>query len=134
MAKEKSKLIEKLDGVFSQYIRLRDSNQNGYCRCITCNKIDYWKDMQNGHFIPRQHMSTRFDERNCNVQCNTCNVGLRGNLEVYATSLKQKYGDTIVDDLTRKKNETVHYSIPELKDLIKDYSSKVRNLKKEKEV
>ncbi len=134
MAKEKSKLIEKLDGVFSQYIRLRDSNQDGYCYCITCNKIDYWKDMQNGHFIPRQHMSTRFDERNCNVQCNTCNVGLRGNLEVYATMLKKKYGDSIVDDLTLKKNEAAHYSIPEIEEMIKEYSSKVKNLKKEKSV
>ena len=33
---KRKNLIKKLDAVFSKYIRLRDADQEGYCRCATC--------------------------------------------------------------------------------------------------
>lgn len=35
---------DKLDRIFSEYIRLRDADNNGYIRCISCGKIVFWKD------------------------------------------------------------------------------------------
>lgn len=61
-----------LDRWFSLYIRLRDSDANGYSRCISCGKPVYWKEADCGHFINRRHMNTRYDERNCNLQCRNC--------------------------------------------------------------
>lgn len=37
-------LQQRLDRIFSEYIRLRDFDFNGYCQCISCVKINYWKD------------------------------------------------------------------------------------------
>jgi len=46
------KAVDALDSIFSKYIRLRDSDKNGYCKCVTCPKTGFWtKDgMQAGHF------------------------------------------------------------------------------------
>ena len=71
MAKKltRSKLVKKLDAVFSQYIRLKDADEFGNATCFTCGKVDHWKKLQNGHFQSRKHYATRWDEMNCQVQC-----------------------------------------------------------------
>ncbi len=33
-----TKLKKKLDKIFSEYIRKRDSDYKGYCKCISCSK------------------------------------------------------------------------------------------------
>ena len=65
----RSKLVKKLDTVFSQYIRRSNADNNGYCTCVTCNKTFHWKEIQAGHFMSRKHYSTRWDERNVKTQC-----------------------------------------------------------------
>mgnify|MGYP003665460414 CR=1 FL=1 len=75
MAKKlsRTKLIKKLDTVFSQYIRQRDA-ENEIATCFTCGKKAHWKKLQNGHFQSRRFYATRWDEMNCQVQCAGCNV------------------------------------------------------------
>ena len=68
-----SKLKKDYDKWFSIYIRIRDS-ENGNSICFTCNKIDHYKKLQNGHFQSRRHNSTRWDLKNCQVQCVKCNM------------------------------------------------------------
>jgi hypothetical protein len=69
----RSKLIKKLDKVFSLYIRLRFA-KNEIAQCFTCGKKDHYKRLQCGHFQSRKYYSTRWDEINCQVQCAGCNV------------------------------------------------------------
>lgn len=38
---KKPDLKAKLDKIFSEYIRLRDADNNGMVRCISCMKIDH---------------------------------------------------------------------------------------------
>lgn len=129
----KATLIKKLDKVFSQYIRLRDSDTNGYCRCISCGKIHYWKEIQNGHYMSRRYLSTRFDEMNCNAQCVACNIFNQGNIQMYRQNLIKKIGDKNVDYLEYKaKGVTAHYSTFELEQLIKYYNVLVKKLSEEK--
>ncbi|KGF32921.1 recombination protein NinG [Hoylesella buccalis] len=129
----KATLIKKLDKVFSQYIRLRDSDTNGYCRCISCCKIHYWKEIQNGHYMSRRYLSTRFDEMNCNAQCVACNIFNQGNIQMYRQNLINKIGEKNVDYLEYKaKGVTVHYSTFELEQLIKYYTVLVKKLSEEK--
>lgn len=66
-----SKLKKKADTLFSQYIRLKNSDWRGYCQCYTCGKIDHYKKMQCGHYEKRGNNATRYDEENCRVQCLT---------------------------------------------------------------
>lgn len=121
-----------LDRWFSLYIRLRDSDANGFGRCISCGKIIHWKKAHNGHFINRQHMNLRFDERNCNLQCPKCNTYDEGNNVGYEEGLIKKYGEGIIKELRLKKTFYKKYSDFEYKELIKYYKQKVKDLEKQK--
>lgn len=126
-------LIKKLDEVFSKFIRLRDSDANGYCRCISCGRVHYWKDIQNGHYMSRRYLSTRFDEMNCNAQCVACNIFNQGNIQMYRRNLIKKIGEKNVDYLEYKaKGTTKHYSVFELQELVKYYTILVNKLSEEK--
>ena len=129
--KKKPDLVAKLDKVFSRYIRLRDAMPNGYFRCISCNEIKPFEQADCGHYINRQHMSTRFDEMNCNAQCRKCNRFMEGNMSGYRRGLVAKYGEQRVLLLESKKNQTRKYSDFEYAELIKYY--KVLNVKLRKE-
>jgi len=75
-----STLKNKLDRLFSQYIRLRDADENGYCHCCTCGKTLHWKEMTAGHFISRSVLATRYEETNVHAQCMCpCNAKHMGN-------------------------------------------------------
>lgn len=43
--------------------------------------------MQNGHWIPRNNLATRFSEENCRPQCVGCNMFQRGRPDVFAVNL-----------------------------------------------
>ena len=77
--KKKPDLKARLDKEFSLFIRLRDSS-GGYFKCISCGQIKPFEQADCGHYINRQHMSTRFDEMNCNAQCRKCNRFMEGNM------------------------------------------------------
>lgn len=130
--KKKPDLKAKLDRVFSIYIRLRDSDNNGYVRCISCGKIVHWKDIHCGHFVNRGHMSTRFNEKNCNGQCLGCNSFDEGNNIGYTRGLIKKYGPGIIDELEILKHQESHLSEFEYKVLIDHYSKKVKELHENK--
>lgn len=121
-----------LDRIFSEFIRRRDADKDGYVRCYCCGKILHWKQSQNMHFIPRQHMATRFDEVNCHAGCVKCNYYDNGNIEQYTIHLKRDFGDDIVERLTLKKNIGRKISEFEYKELIKYYKNEIKKLKSEK--
>ena len=124
----KPDLISKLDRVFSEFIRLRDS-KNGYFKCISCGRILPYEQADCGHYINRQHMSLRFNEKNCNAQCRKCNRFDEGNIQGYRRGLIKKYGEKIVTLLEYQKNETKQYSSFELEVLIKYYQSKIKEMR-----
>lgn len=125
-------LVKKLDTIFSLFIRLRDSDSGGYCRCISCGSVHFWKDMHNGHFVNRGHMSTRFDEKNCNAQCMKCNMFDEGNNIGYIKGLIRKYGIRVIEELELKKHSLCSLSTFEYEILIKHYSDEVKKLRAEK--
>ena len=104
MAK-KANLKAKLDAVFSQYIRLRDARKDGTFRCISCNRGLPFDQADCGHYINRQHMATRFSEKNCNAQCRSCNRFDEGNMQGYRRGLIAKYGEPTVLLLESMKNQ-----------------------------
>ena len=81
---QRKKLVDKLDKVFSVYIRRRYA-ENDIAECFTCGKQDHWKKLQNGHFQSRKHYATRWHEENCQVQCAGCNVFRYGEQYKFAT-------------------------------------------------
>jgi len=123
-------LIKKLDNIFSKYIRLRDADENGICRCITCGTPHHWKSCDNGHFIKRQYMSTRFHECNCHAQCRECNWLQQGVDAKYEQAILNKYGETQLLKLKWMKGQVKKWSRFELEQMIKEYTGKVNQLVK----
>lgn len=133
-SKSKPNLVKKLDRLFSLYIRLRDAMPNGYVRCISCGKIKTFDDVDCGHFYSRTHMSTRFDEDNCNAECKFCNRFSADHLIAYQTNLIRKIGISRFEKLGLKAKYTCHWLDSELEDRIKYYSQKVNELSREKAI
>ena len=123
-----TKLKKKLDTVFSIFIRLKDADENGYNYCYTCNKRDYYKYLQNGHFISRKYLATRFDEQNCKPQCPACNVFRYG--EQY--KFGQKLGKKLAEHLQLKSRGTVKIMAVEYLEKIAYYKAAVDKLIKAK--
>lgn len=131
--KKKTNLKAKLDKVFSEYIRLKNANDIGFCRCVTCGKYYHWSKIQNGHYMSRRYMSTRYSEMNCHPQCMPCNVMQHGNIPQYRMWLVKEYGEEKVRQLeTTALAQTVKFSDWEYKNLIDYYTKLVKALKYQK--
>ena len=123
----RSKLVKKLDAVFSQYIRLKNS-VDGYATCFTCGKKDHWKKLQNGHFQSRKHYATRWDEQNCQVQCAGCNVFRYGEQFLFAKYLDKRFYAGLSDELYIKAKQIVKYTNSEIEDMILKYKNLVDSM------
>ena len=133
MKKTISKLKKELDKWFSLYIRLREANEYGFCQCFTCGVVRHYKDgMQNGHFQSRKHLSTRFDEDNCQVQCIKCNMFSQGEQFKFGLNLDAKHGEGFAEELEFLARTTFKISRPEYEEKITYYKDLVNNLKEEK--
>lgn len=113
-----AKLKKDADKYWSQYIRLRDS-QDGMCECITCGVQKPIKEMQCGHFVRRSVNKLRYNELNTNAQCVGCNMFKAGELYLYGKALDLKYGDGTADDLQAQRFDTHKLTIQELEEIIK---------------
>lgn len=120
---------ETLDRIFSEFIRIRDSDSNGIIRCISCGKIVAWKESDCGHYINRKHNSTRYDEKNCNAQCRSCNRFDEGNIQGYRKGLIAKYGEYAVKILEMKKYNVCKMGQLEINVLGDEYKLKLKALK-----
>ena len=129
---QKTNLKDKLDRVFSQYIRLRDMLPGNVFQCISCGRIKPMSQADCGHYINRQHMSTRFSEVNSNAQCRSCHRVDEGNMSGYRAGLVRKHGETKVLLLESQKYETRKYTEFEYKALIEHYKKEVKRLLQEK--
>ena len=122
-AKTKSQLVKDLDTVFSKYIRYSKAT-NGYCTCITCDREYEVKKIHCGHFMSRQYMSTRWDERNVAPQCYGCNVMQQG--KQFEFSLK--IGKELSEELYLLTKQTKKWSLDEIKDMIEQYKDKLKDI------
>lgn len=114
---------------FSIRIRQRDSDENGMIKCISCDRVDHWRKMQAGHFIPASvSLALRFDERNVNGQCGPCNLYDKRSIHRYALSMIKKYGPTILEDLDVKRREGQGFKIsePTYREMLERYKALVK--------
>lgn len=109
--------------LFSKCVRMKGADEEGMTRCYTCNEIFHWKKLQAGHF---HHRRLDFDKRNVHKQCPQCNKWKRGNLAIYGTKLAAELGVDGVKQLLLDAN-TKLYSIPELRQIIKECNEELEN-------
>lgn len=119
---------DKLWKAFSIYIRTRDADENGMCKCFTCGFVNHWKKMDCGHGIPRQYKSTKYDEKNNQVQCKRCNGFEGGKREVFKVEMDKKYGPGTWDLMVLKSKEVCRRGKFEIEALTKFYREKIRSI------
>lgn len=90
--------IRTLDGLFSNYIRDRDT-RGGMGKCYTCGKILPREKLQCGHYIGRQHYATRWEPDNCRAQCVYCNCWNEGEKGIFRARLVQEVGENRVGSM-----------------------------------
>ncbi len=107
----------------NKFVRLRDKDKN----CISCNQPLIGK-FDAGHFFPATKASTRFDLRNISGQCVFCNRHKHGNLYQYHIRLLTKIGLKEFEDLERQSKKMKKWEKDELKDIIKLYKQKCKEI------
>jgi len=117
-----AKLKRDLDKAFSRFIRLRACDGCNRGVCVTCGAIVDYSEANAGHFIPRQHLAIRYDERNVHLQCVRCNKWMHGNLINYTLYMQNRYGQEVVDELMRLKRTTVKMTRDDYNTLLEKYS------------
>ena len=116
------------DKWFSEFIRLRDSDERGMVTCVTCSHRNHWRQLQNGHWITRGHEATRYDERNCNCQCRGCNYNGGQHLK-HATAIQRKYGGAVKAELELKGRMPCRRTLADYKFLADSYRARVERIK-----
>lgn len=130
-----SKLKKELDKWFSLYIRLQSATLEGAVICATCNKVSHYKvGMQCGHFQSRRHHSTRWDEKNCAVQCISCNCFSQGEQFKFSIYIDSKYGEGTSEELQLKARQPFKMMRIDYEEKITYYKSLVEKLKQEKNI
>jgi hypothetical protein len=125
-------LIKEADKWFSLYIRLRDSNKDGCAKCTTCDYRGYFKEMDNGHFLSRSYLSTRYNPKNCGIQCKGCNAFKGGQQFLFAKVIDKKYGDGTADLLVLESRQICKRTKADYQNLIFHYKEKAKQLATEK--
>lgn len=103
--------IDKLDQVFSLYIRMRDSKAYHFqkFRCISCGDVKDFEQMDCGHFVSRNAMVIRWNTDNCNGECRKCNRLQGDHLLNYRKNLIIKLGQDSI------KNSVLAQALPDNK-------------------
>lgn len=124
-----SGLIEDADTIFSKWLRLNDADKDGYLHCFICDAYIRWQDAQCMHYIKRgASLFLRHDIRNCKSGCLTCNMLKDGNYIAYANKLELQ-NPGITEILYQEGNLPYHPSKEELRNLISEYTIKLKQLK-----
>ena len=134
MAKKTSaKLKKELDKLVSEYVRRSNADHRGMVKCFTCQKQYHWKRIQNGHFISRIHLNTRFDydttkPSNCMPQCYRCNINLSGNQWQYARKLNEKFGEGTAEQIELRSKQTIKMGVVDYELAIEEIKKKLTEL------
>jgi len=135
MAAKKKKPIGKLvDHIATRLqllVRLKASDDSGFCNCVTCGKFGNYKDMQGGHFIPRGTSFTKLMEENIHPQCAGCNgFGMKyGDAEKhYTLYMQDMYGRDFVENLlAEKRAKRAHkWNRCELDDMLVEINKQIK--------
>ncbi len=123
--KSQSQLRKELDRIFSLYIRHKYA-KNGQVQCYTCPNIRPIAGIQNGHFVSRLYLATRYSEDNCRPQCVGCNVYGKGKTATFGANLERDCGAETVSHLFREA-QTIFKDFP-YAEKIKEYKEKLAHL------
>lgn len=124
--KSRSEWLKNLQEVFNKFIRLRDKD----LPCISCGRF-HQGQWHAGHYkTVGGNPELRFNEDNVHRQCSACNNHKSGDIVNYRINLVERIGIERVEFLERKDHPPLKLTIEEIKDLIKVYKNKCKELER----
>ena len=72
--------------------------------CVTCANWKHFTKADCGHWVKRQYLSTRFDEKNCALQCKGCNNFKQGDDVRFHKMINERWGKNTAANLLIKKD------------------------------
>ena len=137
-----SKLKKKLLCIIQEYVRYRDTDRYWFGRCITCEcELHTFKPIEGrkatgGHCLESKVNATAFDERNINLQCNSCNqkqsLGNMNTIEEHKRAIDKKHGKGTFQDLFFNFNKRGTLTIPYLEKQVLVWGKKLEYEKRKK--
>lgn len=116
----RAKLVRTLDTLTSQIVRLRDG------RCVQCGTTE---KLTCGHVLSRRSHATRWSLLNCHAQCWPHNFahGSHSPVPYFQWFIKQ-FGQPIFDDMYREWAKGRKFSTPELREMVTEYETMLKEL------
>lgn len=110
--------------------RISAADDNGYCKCVSCGKLDHYKNMDGGHFIPKGSSSRwALEESNVNPQCKGCNgfSMKHGSAEAqYTLWMIDWVGKDQVEYMLSTKNDPIKFYAADYREMISDWSEQIK--------
>lgn len=126
---KRSQLREKIDKLWSMYVRIRDCRLFGpFCRI--CKKaVGQWKEGVGYHIIPKQRgTSIRWDLDNGVLACTSCNFGEMMNRSLYRDKHVAIFGKDFIEKMEEKSRTKVKYSASELEEIRKEIELRIEKV------
>lgn len=124
---KRGKLVQRLDQIFSSFIRQSRADSDGMVKCFTCPKIMHWNQAQNSHYVSRSIRALRWSEANCRIGCYGCNVMHGGNLITYRENLVKEIGEIAVENLEAARHNIFRPTDEWLQEMIQKYEEKLQH-------
>lgn len=115
-----AKLSDECAVLLQRLVRLKAADDQGYCKCVTCGKVEHFSEMQGGHFVGRRIQATKLMEENVHPQCRGCNCfGMKQTHYVlkYRQFMVDYYGEDFVKELESKAWTTHKHDRQDLESL-----------------
>lgn len=125
----KSQLIRKADKLFSEYIRRKYADQDGYITCISCWKKLHWKESQCCHRIKRSTYKYRRDEDNCRPWCVNCNYfNKEFHQQIFTLEQEKRLWRKKVLEMIEESKKVFNLRISFVREVIEDITEKLKHL------
>ncbi len=124
----------------SRLFRLKHTDENNFCQCVTCGATDRPQHMQLGHYFDRRHRSVYFETANRAIQCPECNSTMNRPDDSNCESIKEKFKDHIIQKngihvfefLENRHRKAIHWLPGELSEMMEKLKKDVKFLLSEK--
>lgn len=117
---------DKLDDIFSKYIR---ANAKGFCEY--CGKYVGFCRLQTSHFRGRRCKTTRWDENNVSCVCFSCHMYLGENPYAHTEWFKKRLGSVKFEQLNIIANMTTKEYPVDKDKLMQEYKEKMLIIREE---
>lgn len=118
------RLIKEADDALRAYVRKRDGDGMFLIKCCTCGDRHPLNKLQVGHYLSRNKMATRWDEKNVALQCVKCNCLELGKPVEFARFIDQKYGNGTAAALIEKAKQSGSLDPSKIQSIIKKLKEK----------